>query len=117
MADESNDLCVCGHARLYHLTGVGDCEPLDVLCECKEFHLSIGVVSSACECFPGGWVGSEWQEPDNRNCPIHWHCPQLLNGDQPIIICERERLTALVAAAHGSAHREAAPERLPRLPA
>jgi hypothetical protein len=33
-----------------------------------------------CECFPGGWVGSEWQEPDNRNCPIHWHCPQLLNG-------------------------------------
>jgi hypothetical protein len=31
MADESNDLCVCGHARLYHLTGVGDCEPADIV--------------------------------------------------------------------------------------
>jgi hypothetical protein len=35
-----------------------------------------------CECFPGGWVGSEWQEPDNLDGLAGWWT-EVRAGDDP----------------------------------
>jgi hypothetical protein len=34
-----------------------------------------------CECFPGGWAGPEWQDADDRFCPVH--DPIGAAGDRP----------------------------------
>ena len=62
--------------------------------------------AAECECFPGGWAGTEWQDADDRFCPVHDP-----DSDPPTIADERN-----VAHAVDENNRPACGAPLPDLP-